>query len=411
MQRQTRRIESSKLLTFDAYLKRRLLAHLRRLGFVKAGNGCLLPPSVSKRRLRVLHSYQRDERLRAEKEFVTSAWPRLKKFFAEGSEVDPERVSPRLELVKANTPQSELFRLASLTWSVPVSRGYGRRMRFLVWDEQNNKLIGLIALGDPVFNLRVRDEAIGWTLEDRGRRLVNVLDAYVLGAVPPYNMLLGGKLVASLLKTKEIRDAFRKRYSHSRGVISRKRKRPTLVLITTTSALGRSSVYNRLSLNGQQILRSIGYTSGWGHFHIPNDLFSLLRRFLSARDHEYANNHRFGDGPNWRLRAVRQALSLAGLNPNLLRHGVNREVFLCFLAPNAKGVLRGTAKRARYSKLPTVATVGQLARERWIMPRAIRRPEFKMWRVAALRKRLRPRTNGGRRIQFQTEERKKYGTG
>jgi Druantia protein DruA len=39
-----------------------------------------------------------------------------------------------------------------------VSRGYGRRMRFLIWDQSNEKLIGLIVLGDPVFNLRVRDE-------------------------------------------------------------------------------------------------------------------------------------------------------------------------------------------------------------------------------------------------------------
>jgi len=33
------------------------------------------------------------------------------------------------------------------------------------------------------------------------KRLVNVMDAYVLGAVPPYNMLLGGKLVASLVRS------------------------------------------------------------------------------------------------------------------------------------------------------------------------------------------------------------------
>jgi len=38
-----------------------------------------------------------------------------------------------------------------------VSRGYGRQ-RFLIWDQSNEKLIGLIALGDPVFNLRVRDQ-------------------------------------------------------------------------------------------------------------------------------------------------------------------------------------------------------------------------------------------------------------
>jgi hypothetical protein len=69
------------------------------------------------------------------------------------------------------------MRLASLTWAVPVSNGFGRRLRYLVWDRNNNKLIGLIAIGDPVFNLSVRDKLIGWTVKDRGERLVNILDA------------------------------------------------------------------------------------------------------------------------------------------------------------------------------------------------------------------------------------------
>jgi Domain of unknown function (DUF4338) len=342
---------------------------------------------------------------------VRHEWPRLRKHFANGVDVTPDKISPRLELVTAGTWQSRLFRLASLTWSVPVSQGYGRRMRFLVWDEHNEKLIGLIALGDPVFNLRARDVAIGWTTKDREKRLVNILDAYVLGALPPYSHLLGGKLIASLLRTKEVRNAFKRRYAKSRGVISGKRKRPSLVMITTTSALGRSSVYNRLSLNGFQILKSVGYTSGWGHFHIPDDLFAFVRRFLSAHDDEYASNNRFGDGPNWRLRAVRKALSLAGIDPNLLRHGINREVFLCHLACNAKGVLKGSAKRPRYQKLPRVSEIGQLARERWIIPRAMRRPEFSRWRAYLLRKKLSPGTGEKTPKHLGAAPKRQYGTG
>lgn len=409
--KQTQTARLNRVLTFDAYLKRRLLRHLRKLGFVREKKELLVPARNSKQWLRMLHSSQRNDRLRKQSNFIAAEWPRLKGFFANGTEIEPEKISPRLEMVKAGTFQSRLFRLASLTWSVPVSQGYGRRMRFLVWDDQNDKLIGLLALGDPVFNLKVRDETIGWTAKDREKRLVNVLDAYVLGALPPYNLLLGGKLVAALLRSKEIRDAFKTRYADSRGVISRKRKRPSLVLITTTSALGRSSVYNRLTLNGCRILQSIGYTSGWGHFHIPDDLFTLLRKFLSAQDHEYANNNRFGDGPNWRLRAAREALSLAGLNPNLLRHGVSREVFLCFLASNAKGVLKGTAKQPRYNRLPTVAEIGHLARERWIIPRAHRRPEFRRWRAEALRKRLCPTEGRPKSIHLKGDEEKEYGLG
>lgn len=316
--------------------------------------------------------------------FIKRTWPSLNHFFPDGSEVDAACLRPRLELVHSDTWQSELFRLTCLTWSVPVSRGYGRRMRFLVWDDSNGKLIGIIALGDPVFNLKVRDDWIGWTVEQRRQRLVNVMDAYVLGAVPPYNMLLGGKLVACLAATAEVRDAFAAKYARSKGVISKKRKRPSLCLITTTSALGRSALYNRLRLNGKQVFQSLGYTSGWGHFHIPERLFQLMREYLSAANDPYADNHQYGDGPDWRLRAVRKVLSLIGMNPDLLRHGITREVFACELAANARDVLRGLAVEPDYTKLPTVATVSELSRERWLIPRATRRPEFRAWRNDAL---------------------------
>jgi len=61
-------------------------------------------------------------------------WPRFIRYFASGRDVRPERIKPRLEVVHKDTWQSDLFRLASLTWSIPVSNGYGRRLRFLVWD-------------------------------------------------------------------------------------------------------------------------------------------------------------------------------------------------------------------------------------------------------------------------------------
>ena len=66
-------------------------------------------------------------------------------------------------------------------------------MRFLVRDRSNDKLIGIFALGDPVFNLKARDEWIGWDVNDRRDRLVHVMDAFVVGAVPPYAQLAQGR--------------------------------------------------------------------------------------------------------------------------------------------------------------------------------------------------------------------------
>lgn len=85
--------------------------------------------------------------------------------------------------------------------------------------------------------------------------------------------------------------------------------------VTTSSSLGRSSVYNRLKLGSQAYLKAIGYTQGWGHFHVPDSLFGELRDYLRKRKHGYEDGHKFGEGPNWRLRTIRAAFDALGSMP------------------------------------------------------------------------------------------------
>jgi len=363
--------------SLERSIRRRLNKHLRELGFSKAKSFFEPPKMDSKDAIRTLHSAQRAERLSLHAGFVQSAWPKLRQFFANGDEIEVPSIKPRLELISSESWQSDLFRLAGLTWAVPVSQGYGRRLRFLVWDDHNGKLIGIMGLCDPVFNLRVRDRLIGWSAQDRKDRLVHVLEANVLGAVPPYNKLLCGKLIACLARTITVVDSFDQRYFRSRGVISRKLKHPSLVLITTASALGRSSVYNRLTLDGRNYFKSIGYTTGWGHFQIPSRIFVLMREYLRLKGDLYASNHKFGQGPNWRLRATRQALELLGYKHTLLRHGVSRELFTCEMADNATDILRGSFAKPDYGSVKSVDYVGRRAMDRWVKPRAERDSAFR----------------------------------
>ena len=363
----------------EATLKRKLRRHLHTLGFRKSGDGSLQIEHDDKEAIRTLHRSQRRERFKANRDFIASRTQKLFKHFASGADIDPAGISPVLERISAHTWQGDLFRLATLTWSVPVSNGFGRRLRYLVWDDQNDKLIGLIAIGDPVFNLSVRDNLVGWDVEDRGARLVNVMDAYVLGAVPPYNFLLGGKLVASLIRSRHIYDDFAETYSGTAGIISKKKKNARLLAVTTSSSMGRSSVYNRLKLDGIQYFEPIGYTGGWGHFHIPDRLFAELRNYLREIEHPYADLHRFGQGPNWRLRTTRAALDALGFKGDMLRHGIQREVFMCSLAANATKLLKSGRGRPDLSTLLDVPQIGNLAVERWLVPRAQRRPEYRQW--------------------------------
>jgi hypothetical protein len=370
----------ARVFTPEAKLKRKIRAHFSRLGFAKGPDGTLVRTESGKESVRQLHRVQRVERIRSSAHLLTEFLPEALINFADGREIDPSKIKLRLQRIRADSFEADLFRTASLTWSVPVSNGYGRRLRYLVWDEGHNRLAGLFALGDPVFNLSVRDNLIGWTGSDRSSRLVNILDAYVLGAVPPYNMLLGGKAIACLVRSRDVYDDFTRTYGSTTGIISGEEKHARLLAVTTSSSMGRSSLYNRLTLEGVNYFDSIGYTLGWGHFHITDDLFAQMREYLRLSKHPYADRHRFGQGPNWRLRTIRTALAQLGINESVLKHGIQREVFFCPLAKNAQKILVTGKGRPDLSTLKTVEEISDLARIRWMEPRAERRDDYKYWR-------------------------------
>ena len=370
----------AKAFTADANLKRKIRRHFTNLGFTKASDGSLILPGVGKDAVRKLHSGQRAERLADSERFLKRASDELLGYFANGDEIDPSKIELALIRVDTKSEDSKLFRLASMTWSVPVSVGFGRRLRYLVWDQHHQRLAGIVALGDPVFNLSVRDNLIGWDSAGRGKRLVNIMDAYVLGAVPPYNMLLVGKVIACSIRSQEVYDDFAEAYGGTVGLISGKRKRANLLAVTTSSSMGRSSVYNRLRLDGDSYFKAVGYTLGWGHFHVTDRLFLEMRDYLRIKKHRYADQHEYGEGPNWRLRTIRAALLELDINQAVLRHGIQREVYLCTLAENALDILKSGRGTPDVSRLETVCAISEKAKARWIVPRAERRPEFKAWR-------------------------------
>jgi len=358
-------------------LRKAIHAQLKSLGFTRNRNGYVIQGQLTKQRIRDFHSRKRLEVLQDNKEFIEQYGPELVLSFATGRQVDPESIQPVLVEVKPKSKESQLFRFACLLWSVPVSQGFGRRLRFLVRDMQNGQVMGLFALGDPVFNLSARDKRIGWTFEDRKDRLVHIMDAYVVGAVPPYSQLIGGKLIAALMASREVKEIYERKYLGRQAVISGKQNRARLVLLTTTSAMGRSSLYNRLAIpNGPRFIR-IGETRGFGHFHLSGDVFDKMRSYLEAIGHPYATGNRFGMGPNWRIRVARTALERIGLDADDIRnHGIAREVYVLPLAHNWQEVLLGRQRRVRSCVLPA-SEIAEFCLSRWILPRASRDKRYK----------------------------------
>ncbi len=358
------------ILSFN--IEKQLLAQ----GFVLFDKKISKPLEYNKDQIRQLHQVARSEKYQSLIKVLSKKESSLIGYFADGLEIEIDNLRPRIEEVKTGTWQNDLFRYATLLWSVPVSSGFGRRTRFLVWDDSNTKLIGLFALGDPVFNLSCRDNWIGWNSLDKEKRLYNVMDIFILGSVPPYNQLLGGKLVSLLATSNEVRDIIRRKYNGKKTIIEGVYKNPELALLTTGSALGKSSIYDRVVYRKRLLYQRIGTTEGWGHFHFTNEVFQDIRFYLSLKQPGVDPKYKFGQGPNWKLRTIRIGLKELGLSGDLLKHGINREIYGIPLANNFREFLLGKEKKLDTFDLP-VESLYNFFKERWLYGRAERKPEYK----------------------------------
>ena len=186
------------------------------------------------------------------------------------------------------------------------------------------------------------------------RRIAGLMDITTCGAIPPYNEILGGKLVSFLMGSPQVISEYRERYDDQESVIASRMKgepvtrRPELVLLSTTSlyAVG-SSQYNRLdapTANGNLEYKHIGESSGHGHIHISQRTFStlvtLLDELAQRNDDVERPSNRFGNGVNYRMRTIKAALSQIGLQP-LHQHEQPRLIYLVPLAKNWREYLTG----------------------------------------------------------------------
>lgn len=357
------------------HLREKVLDSLRKQGFQLSDDRISVPKQSDKDSLRGVHQLAVQHR-RKQGSSLKPKEPLLIKHIASGAEVVPKRISPSLVQVFPDSWEELLFRYAALHWSIPVSAGYGRRIRFLVVDDSNGKLIGLIGLGDPVFSLRARDEWVEWDSSQRKTHLRHVVDAYVLGAVPPYSQLLFGKLVAMLATSTEVRTAFENKYSARTSLIAGSTGDSALALLTTTSALGRSSVYNRIHFHQRKVFSPVGYTSGSGEFHFSNGIYGQIRRYAESHCSPTAKHTKWGSGFRSKREIVRKVLSELGLPMSYHYHGVQRQVFVAPLASNSQSYLRGKANGLQYYE-QDAATMIAFFTDRWLIPRAERLESYK----------------------------------
>jgi len=187
----------------------------------------------------------------------------------------------------------------------------------------------------------------------------------ICGAIPPYNELLGGKLVAMLAASPEVGNEYKRRYSKQPSIIASSMAgeavvRPSeLVFINTTSLFGqRPNQYDRISFpcelvkaGSKDVIRYkyLGQTKGIGTFHFSEQAVKEMSILVSQGKQGQRVHSIFGEGVNPRMRKIRDGLTALGVPADeILRHGTPRIVYGVNLARNVTDYVLGISKKPKY---------------------------------------------------------------
>jgi len=247
----------------------------------------------------------------------------------------------------------------------------------------------------------------GWTIpNDQGRATLrtvlnanketkigaSLMEIIICGALPPYNHLLGGKLVAMLLTSPQIVRDFETRYGQTASTIASKIAgyevmRPAQIVYLGTSSLyvaendktrlrqtnsstpnplsskittkskhpSSASQYNRIHIPASIVGRTgeihyecVGITGGYGSVHYSSDTCATLEELDTLLHQAKRVNSIFGEGTSPRMRKIRQGISILGLDDRFLIHGQSRLVYGIKLAHNTEDYLNGADQSPDY---------------------------------------------------------------
>lgn len=217
----------------------------------------------------------------------------------------------------------------------------------------------------------------------------NMMDIIVCGAIPPYNELLGGKLVSILACSPQVISDYTNRYKKQVSEIASRMKGKKVIrdsrlaYMGTTSlyAIG-SSQYNRIKVpiaeDFELVYKKVGVTEGFGTVYFSKYTTDLLSRILEILDGGKKINHIFGEGTSPRFRLISRGVASLGLKADsFLQHYSPRIVYCMELAKNSKDFLNGYTSELQYAfDLNSPESIAQVTRkmsdfwyERWLQSR------------------------------------------
>ena len=220
---------------------------------------------------------------------------------------------------------------------------------------------------------------------------VAMADITVCGAVAPYNLVLGGKLVSMLSVSPEVVSAYREKYAVQESEIASSMagrpivRRSELVFLGTTSLYGvGSSQYNRLRMEakciganqGEQLaFLELGKSEAYGTSHFGSETVRALVSLVQQSRNGQRVNSIFGEGVSPKLRKIRDGLDALNLPADvLLKHGRHRIVYGIPVARNVREFLLGMDDEPEYvfdldEPKRSTREIGRWWAERWLVKR------------------------------------------
>lgn len=246
-----------------------------------------------------------------------------------------EALEPYVEMTEqGNAKHNEEWTLVRrLIHTMEFTANPGRNVKFYVKDKVSGKILGIICLGSDVTSLGARDTFIGWTKDNKfkdGKLKYTSIGTTICCAQPLGFNFLGGKLVAALVTSSVVRDAWKKLYGQ------------TLVGLSTTSLYGIHSMYNSIPL-----WRTMGSSKGRIALKPDDETYDIWHQWLKEnKEEEYlaATTQKEGvAGPptGVKQKTINMIFKAVGIKPSEYQHGFKRGIYFADIYENGKEFLRG----------------------------------------------------------------------
>jgi len=252
-----------------------------------------------------------------------------------------ESLDPYVEIVEDPKESTKWAAVRRMIHTMDFTANPGRNVKINVKDRVSGKLLGQISLASDVTAMGVRDNFIGWTKDNKfvDGKLNNTTIASTIVCTQPlgYNFL-GGKLIAMMTTTPEVRAYWKEKYKN------------VLIAVGTTSLYGIHSQYN-----GIPLFKTLGESAGkislkpddkfydpWHQWIKENHADWYSENITEERARNGANMGYDRNGPvsGIKQKILGKIFKECGIKATEYHHGFKRGVYFAMMYENGNEFLR-----------------------------------------------------------------------